>query len=58
METGKTAHDTAALENAEDGDLLWTSIGDLQRVNQKLMSDLRTAIANRDKEMEQANTTE
>lgn len=42
----------------EDRDVLWASIGELQKVNQKLMSDLRAAQANNQKAVDDANNTE
>ncbi|KHN79265.1 Nucleoprotein TPR [Toxocara canis] len=42
----------------EDRDVLWSSIGELQRVNQKLMSELRAAQANNQKAIDDANNTE
>uniref|UniRef100_A0A915B058 Nucleoprotein TPR n=1 Tax=Parascaris univalens TaxID=6257 RepID=A0A915B058_PARUN len=42
----------------EDRDVLWASIGELQKVNQKLMSDLRAAQANNQKAIDDANNTE
>ncbi|VDO37697.1 unnamed protein product [Brugia timori] len=44
--------------NDEDRDVLWNSIGEMQKVNQKLMSDLRTANANRDRAVEEAKSEE
>uniref|UniRef100_A0A915Q1E2 Nucleoprotein TPR/MLP1 domain-containing protein n=1 Tax=Setaria digitata TaxID=48799 RepID=A0A915Q1E2_9BILA len=44
--------------NDEDRDILWNSIGEMQKVNQKLMSDLRTANANRDRAVEEAKSAE
>ncbi|KAM3718204.1 Nucleoprotein TPR [Dirofilaria immitis] len=44
--------------NDEDRDILWNSIGEMQKVNQKLMSDLRTANANRDRALEEAKSEE
>lgn len=42
----------------EDRDMLWNSIGEMQKVNQKLMSDLRSANANRDRAVEEAKNEE
>lgn len=42
----------------EDCDMLWNSIGEMQKVNQKLMSDLRSANANRDRAVEEAKNEE
>ncbi|VDK82623.1 unnamed protein product [Litomosoides sigmodontis] len=42
----------------EDRDILWNSIGEMQKVNQKLMSDLRSANANRDRAVEEAKNEE
>lgn len=44
--------------SAEDRDMLWSSIGELQRVNQKLMSDLHTAKANHAEKVKEANIAE
>ncbi|VDP27465.1 unnamed protein product [Onchocerca flexuosa] len=44
--------------NSEDVDMLWNSIGEMQKVNQKLMSDLRTANANHDRAVEEAKSEE
>ncbi|EJD73977.1 viral A-type inclusion protein repeat containing protein [Loa loa] len=44
--------------NDEDRDVLWNSIGEMQKVNQKLMSDLRTINANRDRAVEEAKSEE
>ncbi|VDK43065.1 unnamed protein product [Anisakis simplex] len=42
----------------QDRDVLWSSIGELQKVNQKLLSDLRAVRANNQKAIEEANNTE
>ncbi|EJW86401.1 viral A-type inclusion protein repeat containing protein, partial [Wuchereria bancrofti] len=44
--------------NDEDRDVLWNSIGEMQKVNQKLMSDLRTANANRERAVEETKSEE
>lgn len=44
--------------NDEDRDMLWNSIGEMQKVNQKLMSDLRTVNANRERAVEEAKSEE
>uniref|UniRef100_A0A0R3RZU7 TPR_MLP1_2 domain-containing protein n=1 Tax=Elaeophora elaphi TaxID=1147741 RepID=A0A0R3RZU7_9BILA len=44
--------------NDEDRDMLWNSIGEMQKINQKLMSDLRSANANRDRAVEEAKSEE
>lgn len=44
--------------NDEDRNVLWNSIGEMQKVNQKLMSDLRTVNANRDRAVEEAKSEE
>lgn len=42
----------------EDRDMLWSSIGELQKVNQKLMSDLRSVKANHQQIIQEANQAE
>lgn len=42
----------------EDRDILWSSIGELQKVNQKLMSDLNSVKANSQRILEEANSAE
>ncbi|KAL3995620.1 hypothetical protein ACH3XW_26595 [Acanthocheilonema viteae] len=44
--------------NDEDRNMLWNSIGEMQKVNQKLMSDLRSANANHDRAVEEAKSEE
>lgn len=44
--------------SAEDRDILWSSIGQLQQANQKLMSDLRETKINQDKMVQEANSAE
>lgn len=58
LEVGRARNTDSPPISDEDRDMLWTSIGELQKVNQKLMSDLRTASAKHDREMEETNSEE
>ncbi|VDK40100.1 unnamed protein product, partial [Gongylonema pulchrum] len=58
LEVGRARDTNSPPLSDEDRDILWVSIGELQKVNQQLMSDLRSANANRNREIEEASKKE
>ncbi|VDN03913.1 unnamed protein product [Thelazia callipaeda] len=58
LEIGKANATDEPPMDEKDREILWTSIAELQRINQKLMSDLRTASANHDRAVEEAKNHE